>query len=85
LKGTTGRGILFELNGIMRLEAYTDVDYAWSIVDRRSTTSYCTYLGGNLVTWKSNKQTVVSRSCAEVEFRAMPQGICELLWLKSIL
>ncbi|CAJ2663478.1 unnamed protein product [Trifolium pratense] len=85
LKGTPGRGILFERNGSVGLEAYTDADYAGSIVDRRSTTGYCTFLGGNLVTWKSKKQSVVSRSSAEAEFRAMAQGICELLWLKSIL
>ncbi|CAJ2655949.1 unnamed protein product [Trifolium pratense] len=85
LKGTPGRGILFERNGSVGLEAYTDADYSGSIVDRRSTTGYCTFLGGNLVTWKSKKQSVVSRSSAEAEFRAMTQGICELLWLKSIL
>jgi hypothetical protein len=43
LKGTPSRGILFELNGSMRLEAYTDADCVRSIVDRRSTTSYCTF------------------------------------------
>jgi len=85
LKGTPGRGILFERNGSVGLEAYTDADYAGSIVDRRSTTGYCTFLGGNLVTWKSKKQSVVSRSSAKAEFRAMAQGICELLWLGSIL
>jgi len=37
------------------------------------------------VTWKSKKQSVVARSSAEAEFRAMAQGICELLWLKIIL
>jgi len=43
------------------------------------------FLGCNLVAWKSKKQTVVSRSSAEAEFRAMTQGICELLWLNNIL
>nr|KYP73997.1 Copia protein [Cajanus cajan] len=85
LKGTPGKGILFKRNRNVNLEAYTDVDYAGSIVDRRSTTGYCTFLGGNLVTWKSEKQSVVARSSAEAEFRAMAQGICELLWLKIIL
>lgn len=85
LKGTPGRGILFKRNKNVNLEAYTDADYAGSVLDRRSTTGYCTFLGGNLVTWKSKKQSVVARSSAEAEFRAMAQGICELLWLKIIL
>ena len=85
LKGTPRRGILFKRNGNTTLEAYTDADYAGSIVDRRSTTGYYTFLGGNLVTWRSKKQNVVARSSAEAEFRAMAQGICELLWLKIIL
>ena len=85
LKGTPGRGILFKRNKSVSLEAYTDADYAGSVVDRRSTTGYCTFLGGNLVTWKSKKQSVVARSSAKAEFRAMAQGICELLWLKIIL
>nr|KYP41834.1 Copia protein [Cajanus cajan] len=85
LKGTPGRGILYKRNGNTSLEAYTDADYAGSIIDKRSTTGYCTFLGGNLVTWRSKKQNVVARSSAEAEFRAMAQGICELLWLKIIL
>ncbi|PON91192.1 hypothetical protein TorRG33x02_130080 [Trema orientale] len=40
---------------------------------------------GNLVTWKSKKQSVVSRSSAEAKFRVVAQGICELLWLKMML
>jgi len=67
------------------MKVYTDVDYARSIVDRRTTTSYCMFLGGNLVTWRSKKQNVVARSSAEVEFRVMAQGVCELLWMKIIL
>ncbi|KAK2971692.1 hypothetical protein RJ640_007730 [Escallonia rubra] len=80
-----GRGILFRKGTNMELEAYTDADYAGSLTDRRSTSGYCTFLGGNLVTWKSKKQPTVARSSSEAEFRSMAQGICELLWLKIIL
>lgn len=85
LKGSPGKGILFKRNSTLTLEAYTDADYAGSLVDRRSTSGYCTFLGGNLVTWRSKKQNVVARSSAESEFRAIAQGLCELLWLKIIL
>ena len=43
LKGNPGKGILFKKNDNLALEAYTDADYASSIVDRRSTTGYCTF------------------------------------------
>ncbi|RVX16791.1 Retrovirus-related Pol polyprotein from transposon RE1 [Vitis vinifera] len=85
LKGNSGKGILFKKNNTLALEAYTDANYAGSLVDRRSTTGYRTFLGGNLVTWRSKKQNVVVRSSAESEFRAISQGLCELLWLKIIL
>ncbi|RVW65369.1 Retrovirus-related Pol polyprotein from transposon RE1 [Vitis vinifera] len=51
--------------------AYIDADYASSPIDRRSTTSYYTFLGCNLVTWRSKKQNVVARLSAEAEFTAM--------------
>ncbi|RVX15414.1 ATP-dependent Clp protease proteolytic subunit-related protein 4, chloroplastic [Vitis vinifera] len=38
---------------------------------RRSTSGYFTFVGGNLVTWKSKKQNVVARSSEEAEFRGM--------------
>ncbi|PKU66556.1 putative mitochondrial protein [Dendrobium catenatum] len=52
----------------MTLEVYTDADYTGSPVDRRSTSGYCTFLGGNLVTWRSKKQNAVARSSAEAEY-----------------
>lgn len=50
LKGNLGKGILFKRGQHMTLEAYTDADYAGSLDDRRSTSGYCTSVGGNLVT-----------------------------------
>ena len=43
------------------------------------------FLGGNLATWRNKKQNVIARSSAEAKFQAMAQGMCELLWLRSIL
>ena len=85
LKSAPGKGLFFGIHNHIQVEGYTDADWAGSATDRRSTSGYCTFVGGNLVTWRSKKQSVVSRSSAEAEFRAMSQGICELLWIKILL
>ncbi|XP_059651187.1 retrovirus-related Pol polyprotein from transposon RE2 isoform X3 [Cornus florida] len=64
---------------------FTDADWAGSPSDRKSTTGYCTLVGGNLVTWKSKKQTVVARSSAEAEYRAMAHTSSELTWIQHFL
>lgn len=80
LKATLGKGILFTQGASLKIQGYTDADYGGSLMDRRSTTEYCVFLGGNLVSWRSKKQGVVARSSAEIEFWAMALGVCELLW-----
>ncbi|CAL2259674.1 unnamed protein product [Prunus armeniaca] len=60
-------------------------DWAGLATDRRSTSGYFTFVDGNLVTWRSKKQKVVSRSSAEAEYRGMAHGVCELLWLRRLL
>jgi hypothetical protein len=82
LKGSPGKRLLYRNRGQLQTEAYTDADWAESITDRRSTSGYCTFVGGNLISWRSKKQTVVARSSAEAEFRAVAHGICEVLWVE---
>ncbi|KAM1774747.1 hypothetical protein ACFX12_044083 [Malus domestica] len=72
-------------HGSNYIMAYTNADWASNALNRKSTTGFCTFVGGNLVTWKSKKQTVVARSSAEAEYRAMAAMACELIWLKSLL
>ena len=85
LKTTPGKGILFKARKELDINGFSDADYPGSITDRRSTSGYCVYPGGNLVSWGSKKQTVVARSSAKAEFRAMALSLCEVLWLKIIL
>ncbi|CAA7400038.1 unnamed protein product [Spirodela intermedia] len=60
LKTITRQDILFKKGGKQSIEIYTDVDYARSVIDRRSTSGYCTFDCRNLVTWRSKKQQVVA-------------------------
>ncbi|KAA0049857.1 Beta-galactosidase [Cucumis melo var. makuwa] len=75
LKNTPGKGLMFRKTNRKTIEAYTDSDWAGSVIDRKSTSGYCTFVWGNLVTWRSKKQSVVARSSAEAEYRAMSLGI----------
>ncbi|XP_038874957.1 uncharacterized mitochondrial protein AtMg00810-like [Benincasa hispida] len=85
LKGTSGKGLLFRKSGKCDIEAYTDSDWVESAIDRKSMSGYCTFVWGNLVTWRSKKQGVVARSSAEAEYRALSLRICEEIWLKKVL
>ncbi|RVW95243.1 Retrovirus-related Pol polyprotein from transposon RE2 [Vitis vinifera] len=85
IKSTPGQGVLYENRGHTQVVGYTDADWADSPTDRRSTSGYCVFIGGSLISWKSKKQDVVARSSAEVEYRAMALATCELIWLKHLL
>ena len=63
----------------------TDSDWAGNQTDRRSTSGYFTFVEGNLVTWRSKKQNVVSRSNAESEYRIMTQSASEIIWIYQLL
>ena len=61
-----GRGILYSNHEYNRIECFIDADLARS-KERRSTSGYCVFIGGNLVSWMSKKQSVVSPSSVEYE------------------
>ncbi|RVW80690.1 putative mitochondrial protein [Vitis vinifera] len=68
-------GLLYKKNDTRDVEVFSDADWVGDVLDRRSTSGYCSYVWGNLVTWKSKKQFVVSRSSAEAELRSLALGI----------
>jgi hypothetical protein len=48
LKSNPGKGILFSTHGNLKVEGYTNADWAGSKNDRRSTSGYFTFVGGIL-------------------------------------
>ena len=85
LKSSPGKCIMFSKHGHLYIMGYTDSDFAGSKLDRKSTSGYVSFVGDNLVTWRSKKQNVVSLSSAEAEYRALHHATTELTWLRILL
>jgi hypothetical protein len=74
LKGST-----FDLIG------YSDANWAWCKIDRKSTSGTCQFLGRSLATWASKKQNSVALSTAEAEYIAAGHCCVQLLWMRQTL
>jgi histone deacetylase 1/2 len=85
LKGTTSYGFHITRGTSFALHGFTDVDWAGSIDDHKSTGGYLVFFGQTLISWKSSKQRTVARSSTEAEYRALADGTIEVIWLQYLL
>lgn len=85
LKGALGQGILLPRVGETVLTTFCDSDWIRCSYTRRSRTGYILMLGGAPISWKTKKQSVVSHSSAEVEYRVMTSTMSEILWVRWLL
>ncbi|XP_052477156.1 secreted RxLR effector protein 161-like [Gossypium raimondii] len=85
LQGTTDYGIGFTVASRMSLVGYSDANWGIDLDDRRSTTRFCVFLGGNLVSWGSKKQQVIFRSMTEAKYWGLTYATAKTVWLESVL
>jgi len=74
LAGTKNFGLWYPKGGDFLLVGYSDADYAWYKVDRKSTSGTCQFLSQSLVSWHSKKQNSMALSTVEAEYIAA--GAC---------
>lgn len=67
------------------LEGYSDANWITGSSTVKSTSGYIFTLGGAAVSWKSCKQTCITRSTMESEFIALDLAAEEANWLRSFL
>lgn len=85
LKGTIGQGIFLSSRSSLHLTAFSDSDWTACPKTMRSMTGYCVFIRDYLISWKSKKQTTVSRSSIEAEDCALAHASCEIIWLITLL
>ncbi|WOG86546.1 hypothetical protein DCAR_0205758 [Daucus carota subsp. sativus] len=85
LAGTATQGILLKASDKLKLQAFSDADWASCVDTRRSVTGYILLFGNSPITWKSKKQSTVSKSSAEAEYRAMASAAAEVTWVVRLL
>ena len=85
LQGTLSYGLKFEAKPKEGLVGYSDSSYNVDPDDSKSTAGHIFYLGGNPITWCSQKQEIVALSSCEAEFMATTETTKQAIWLQDLL
>jgi hypothetical protein len=84
LKGTASYGV--HCSGYPRvLEGYSDSNWISDADETKATSGYLFTLGCGVVSWKSCKQTILTRSAMEAELTTLDTATVEAQWLRELL
>lgn len=77
--------MLYGHNNHTGVLVYLAADWVGLRSCKRSTFRYCVFIGNNIVSWKSKKQSVVTGSSAKAVYKAMTCVSCKLIMFKLLL
>jgi len=85
LKGTNHFGLWYPKSSTLTVIAYSDVDWAGSMGDRKSTSGNEFFMGDCVLSWLCKNQSSISLSTAEVEYIVAADCCTQILWMKEAL
>jgi len=74
-------GILFLVGKTPKLIAYSDASWFGCPDTHQYVIGWCMFLGSSLISWKSKKQEIVSKSSTKFECCVMSTTYYEIIWL----
>jgi hypothetical protein len=85
LRFTPEFGLWYSSSSVLSLCGYSDADFAGCLLERKSTSGTCQFLGTSLVSWSSRKQSSVALSTTEAEYVAAASCCSQLVWMMATL
>eukprot|EP00253_Pinus_taeda_P021546 PITA_21546 len=85
LRGTSQYGLWYKKTEGVKLQGFTDANWAAIPSDQKSTSRGIFNLGSSAVSWYSRKQRLVALSSTKAEYMVASQVACEAIWMRKIL
>ncbi|GJW26026.1 copia protein [Tanacetum coccineum] len=85
IKVPTHLGLWYPKGTGIETVVYADSDHAGDYVDRKRTSSICTFVGCCLTSWFSKKQTALAISTTKAKYVSARKACQQALWMKQAL
>jgi hypothetical protein len=85
IHGTINYGLRYTASSNIQLHGFTDLDWAGSGEDKKSTSGMCFSLRSAMISWGSRKQKFVTLSTTEAEYMEACEACTEATWLRKLI
>ncbi|KAM2479128.1 hypothetical protein PS1_002899 [Malus domestica] len=85
IQGTINCGLTYSAPSDYSITAFSDSDWAANPNTRRSITGFVVYIRNNPISWQSKKQSSVSRSSTEAEYKTLAHCATNIAWISLLL